>query len=500
MSVRVFVAGFQHETNTFGPTKADWSYFTRGDMFPAFSRGDQMLARLSGRAMPMSGFLAAVKKAGWTPLPSCWAGGGASAEVLDEAYLRISGEICDDLRRALLKGVDAVYLDLHGAAVTETIEDPEGELLARVRSLVGPDVPVVASLDLHANVSEAMLAMANALVCYRTYPHIDMFETGTRAFEYLEALLAGKIGPSATLRIPFLIPLNRMNTMADPARSAYERLGELERELDCRLSFTMGFPAADIACCGPRVWGYGERAAEAVERLSGFIMKPRSKWQLDILEANDAVRHALDFARSEERPVVLADTQDNPGAGGDSNTTGMLRALVKEGAGRTFPGRVAIGLFYDPECAQAAHEAGIGATIDVRIGQSVQAFDGSQSEPPVEARCVVRALGDGVINLKGPMSMGGIVTLGPTALLDLDGCQVLVGSGKLQLLDREIYRHLGVEPEQMKILVNKSSVHFGADFAPIASHIIIARAKGPVAADPGHYAWSRLPPRIATRP
>jgi microcystin degradation protein MlrC len=198
--------------------------------------------------------------------------------------------------------------------------------------------------------------------------------------------------------------------------------------------------------------------------------------------------------------VVIADTQDNPGAGADSNTTGMLHALRAAGAGRRFPGQVALGLLFDPAAARAAHAAREGAWLDLALGTAVRCFDGRLSDPPLRARYQVLRLSDGVVPLHGPMTAGGTVHLGPSACLELEGMRINVVSGQCQMLDLDLFRFLGVEPEHMKLLVNKSSVHFRAAFAPIASHILVAVAPGPMAADPAALPWTRLPAGIARRP
>jgi microcystin degradation protein MlrC len=201
---------------------------------------------------------------------------------------------------------------------------------------------------------------------------------------------------------------------------------------------------------------------------------------------------ALELAAAADRPVVIADTQDNPGAGADSNTTGMLHALLRAGAGQRLPQQVALGLLYDPEAAAAAHAAGQGARLRLALGRSVPTWSAQWSDPPVEAECTVRALHDGNVVLQGPMMTGVSVRLGPCACLDVEGVLVVVASGKKQMLDRALYRCVGIEPERMKILVNKSSVHFRADFAPIAQQILVARAPGPMSADPADLPWTRL--------
>jgi microcystin degradation protein MlrC len=502
--MRIFVAGFQHETNTFAPSRADWAAFQSGAGYPETTRGSAMLERMAPTSLPMGGFIRDAAERGWTLQPSVWAGATPSAHVTREAFERIAGQLLDDARRALADGgFDAVYLDLHGAAVAEHVDDCEGELLQRLRGVVGASMPVVVSLDLHANVTERMLRHASAMTAFRTYPHVDMAETGARAAGLLATLAAG--GPFAThhQRLPFLLPLNTQCTLMEPAAGLFLDLASLEAQSGVHLSFAMGFPASDFAECGPVIFGHG-RDAEAVQAnvqaLAENVIAQRDDWALDLLRPADAVAQALELAAGAAGPVVIADTQDNPGAGGDANTTGLLRALRAAGAGRRFPGAVALGLLHDPEAAATAHAAGVGASMDISLGRAVRTFDGGLSEPPVSGRFTVLALSDGVVPLSGPMTAGNTAVLGPSACLDVDGIRVLVSSAKAQMLDLDLYRFLGVEPARMKLLVNKSSVHFRAAFAPIASHILVAQAPGPMAADPADLPWQHLPDGLARRP
>jgi len=497
---RILIAGYQHETNTFAPSLADWAAFTRGDSFPAFTRGAAMQALHRGVNIPIGGFIEAATRRGWTLLPSAWAGAIPSSYVTRDAFERIAGAICEDAIAARSDGLDAVYLDLHGAAVAEHAADSEGELLARLRAIVGPELPIVASLDLHANVTQSMLREADALVAYRTYPHVDMAATGERAAELLARRLeAARKEPQHARRLPFLIPLNAQSTWMQPAQGLYDELATLDREYGTVLSFCMGFPASDFDECAPMVWGHGERAHAAVERLFARVAEP-GQWQHDVLPARDAVAQALTLAAHAAKPVVIADTQDNPGAGGDSNTTGMLHALRAQGAGQRFPGQVALGLLFDPRAARAASEAGVGAELELALGTAVPTFTGEASDPPLSGRFKVLALSDGTCTLTGPMMTGLTVRLGPSACLEIDGIRVAVVSGKKQLLDRQLLRMVGIHAEQQRIIVVKSSNHFRADFQPHASHVLVAKAAGPMAADPGDLPWRHLSPSIRTRP
>ncbi len=497
---RILIAGYQHETNTFAPSLADWAAFTRGDSFPAFVHGQAMQEALTGINIPVAGFIDAAKRHGWTLRPSCWAGAIPSSYVTRDAFERIAGAICDDVRAARATGLDSIYLDLHGAAVAEAADDSEGELLSRLRGIVGPALPIVASLDLHANVTQRMLREADALVSYRTYPHIDMADTGALAAELLmRRFKAGQREVMHSRRLPFLIPLNAQSTWLEPAKGLYDELIALDREHGAMLSFCMGFPASDFEECAPMVWGHGALAERAVERLFARVSEP-SQWQLEIHSARDAVTQALRLADAAAKPVVIADTQDNPGAGGDSNTTGMLHALLAQGAGKRFPGQVALGLMFDAAAGRAALQAGVGAELELALGTSVPTFTGQPSDAPVRGRFKVLAVSDGVCTLKGPMMTGLTVRLGPSACLEIDGIRIAVVSGKKQLLDRELLRLVGIHAEQMRIIVVKSSNHFRADFQPIASHVLVAKAAGPMAADPADLPWQKLPASIRRRP
>jgi microcystin degradation protein MlrC len=500
--MRIFVAGFQHETNTFAPSKADWPAFESGSAFPAYCVGSAMLDRLGGTSMPMGGFIRSARQRGWTLRPSAWAGASPSAHVTRDAFERIAGQIVGDAQQG---GFDAVYLDLHGAAVAEHVDDAEGELLQRLRAVVGETMPLVTSLDLHANVTQRMLQHASAMTAYRTYPHVDGADTGARAAELLAEMAAAPAQRWAThqVRVPFLLPLNAQCTMMEPAAGVYRRLMELDQRSGVRLSFAMGFPAADFDECGPVVFGHGPdaRAVEAaVQAVADDVLDLRRQWKLELFSPDDAVRHALELSAGADKPVVIADTQDNPGAGAESNTTGMLHALRRANAGRRWPGRVALGLMFDPAAARQAHAAGVGASIDMALGTSVPTFTGQPSDPPVQGRFKVLSLSDGVVPMHGPMTAGGTAHLGPSAGLEIDGIRVNVVSGQCQMLDLDLFRFLGVEPETMKLLVNKSSVHFRAAFTPIASHILVAVAPGPMAADPAAMPWKNLPASLALSP
>jgi microcystin degradation protein MlrC len=491
--MRIAIGGFQHETNTFAPSKADFDAFARGGGWPPLLRGADVFDGVAGVNLPIAGAIEQLRGARQELVPTAWAAASPSAHVTRDAYERIVGMIIESLRAA--GKVDAVYLDLHGAMVAEHLDDGEGELLARVRQVVGNEIPVVASLDLHANVTRRMLGHADMLVAYRTYPHVDMAETGARAAHLLLKRLDGEPRPHiAARRVPFLIPLQTQCTMLEPTRSLYERLRKLENGAVRTLSFTPGFPAADFEECGPCVFAYApdaDSAASAAEALREAVEQAEDAFDCTVYAPEEAVRRAMQIAARASRPVVLADTQDNPGAGGNSDTTGMLRALVGANAQKA-----ALGLMVDRHAARAAHAAGEGASVEIALGGK----SNIPGDTPLHGRFHVERLSDGRLLCKGPFYRGARMQLGPSACLRIGGVRVVVASEKPQMADQEMYRFVGIEPTQQAILVNKSSVHFRADFAPIAEEILVCKAPGPMLADTSDFPWRRLAPGIRLKP
>jgi len=489
---RIAVGGFQHETNTFAPSKADYAAFEDGGGWPPLVAGDAIAPRLAGANIPAAGAIAELHAQGHHTAGLVWGAASPSAHVTRDAYERIVGDML--ARLAALGPVDGVYLDLHGAMVTEHLDDGEGELLARMRRIVGPRVPIVASLDLHANVTRAMLEHADALVAYRTYPHVDMAATGARAAALLDRTLAEGKRPEKSLRVlDFLTGLPSQCTLIEPAHGLYTMLERLEREHDCVLSFTPGFPMADFPECGMAAFGFGydgARVQTAVAALAHAIDDAEPEFSMELFEPDAAVARAMQ--RGEPgAPVVLADTQDNPGAGGNGDTTGLLAALLL----RRAPGAV-LGLLVDPASALKAHAIGIGHSSPFELGE----ISGVPGHTPYAGEFRVVALGDGRFTCTGPMFLGFRMELGPMAVLERDGVRVVLASKKCQAADQEMFRHVGIEPRQQRIMALKSSVHFRADFQPIAKEILVVVAPGPAKADPTMFSWSRLRPGLRLKP
>jgi microcystin degradation protein MlrC len=490
---RIAVGGFLHETNTFAPTKATYADFVHGGGWPGMVQGRDVLKVMRNINVGLTGFVGEAETNGWELVPTIACAATPSAHVTEDAYERIVKVMVDGIRAA--GRCDAVYLDLHGAMVAEHLDDGEGDVLARVRRVIGKDVPLVASLDLHANVTPQMVEQADALIAYRTYPHIDMADTGRAAARHLALLLRGQQRFAKAFRqLPFLIPISWQCTSDPPCKSIYQKLKALESESVPTLSFAPGFPAADFPDCGPSVFAYGKTQGDAdaaADTMTQLVIGHENDFDGRIFGPDEGVRLAMELAAHAKKPIVIADTQDNPGAGADSDTTGMLRALVRNHATRA-----ALGVICDPQSAKAAHAAGRGATVTLALGGK----SGIPGDAPYLETFVVEKLSDGRFVAPGPYYGGRDMDMGPSAALRIGDIRVVVSSHKAQLADQAMYRYVGIEPSEQSILVNKSSVHFRADFEPIAEKILICAAPGAMPADPAALPWTRLRPGIRLRP
>jgi microcystin degradation protein MlrC len=489
---RIAIGGMQHETNTFAPSRADYGAFEAGGGWPPVQYGESVFAAVEGANIPAAGAIRALRAQGHDLVATAWAAASPSAHVTTDAFERIVSRLISQLNKQL--PVDGVYLDLHGAMVTEAHDDGEGEILRRVREAVGPRVPIAASLDLHCNYTRAMFDRCDALVAYRTYPHVDMAETGARAAGLLERMLRGGQRLAKHYRtLDYLTGLSSQCSFVDPCKGLYEDIGRNE---SVTLSFTPGFPMADFPDCGMAVFGYGadqKSTFDAVERLHGMVAESEKDFAVELHLPDDAVARAR--AHGEPgMPVVLADTQDNPGAGGNGDTTGLLKSLIQQKAQDAV-----LGLLIDGEAAKRAHEIGLGFTSSFKLGGR----SNIPGDSPCEGEFTVERLGDGHFTCTGPMFKGFRMQLGNMALLrskSSPGVRVVLASRKCQAADQEMFRHLGVEPRRSRILALKSSVHFRADFQPMAKEVLVVKAPGPALADPTEFKWTRLRKGLRMRP
>ncbi|MGG5817603.1 M81 family metallopeptidase [Falsiroseomonas sp. HW251] len=489
--MKVALAGFFHETNTFSPIPADLASFLRPGTLPGLTRGNDMAPVLGGLNVPIAGAMQALSAARHELHPVAWASAVPCGPVTRDAFETIAGLILDGI--AKVPSLDGVYLDLHGAMVAEDDLDPELTLLRRLRARLGPDVPVVASLDLHANLSPERVAALDGLATFRTYPHLDMDVTGARAAALLMRCMAGERFHSAFRSLPFLIPLHAQGTTTGPAARLFEACEALGRHQGIAgAELALGFPPADVPYAGPAIVvlaGVAADAERAADDIARWLLQAEHEFDAALPGPEAAIREAIAAARhAAGRPVVVADTQDNPGAGGMGDTVGLLRELIALDA----PDAV-FALLHDPAAVSQAHAIGAGAAAPFRLGAHAATVPG---EAPVEASFTVARLADGRITAVGPMYRGIRWDVGATALLRHRGVRVLVSERRLQAADTAILRHAGIDPRQVAIVVLKSTVHFRAEYEAMAARIIVAAAPGLNLADLRGYAYRRLRPGV----
>lgn len=490
--MRIAVGGFLHESHSFAPVATSWQNFLQPGGLPPLQRPASMIEGLSGTSACAAAAITEAKGQGAEIVPLGWTFAQPAGPVTRGAFERISAMIVDALSGALMDGpIDGVFLDLHGAMVSDDYPDAEGELLRRVRAVTGPDMPLAITLDPHANMTRLMAELCDVIVPYRTYPHIDMLAVGKRSMALLLKRVARREPWALAFReLDFLIPITSQCTMVEPMAEVMAKRLELEQGI-VELAYCFGFPYADFPGCGQAIAAYAEtqeEAAAAADALRKHIAGLESAFVGGVQEAPEAVAEAIRVASQASNPVVIADTQDNPGGGGHGDTTGLLAELIRQDAQRAV-----IAPMNDAEAALACHAAGEGATVTLSLG-------GRSINAPLQVTGVVERLGDGKFTLSGPMGKGNPADLGPSALLRIGGVRVVIVSRKMQAHDQEMFRHIGVEPSEQKIVAVKSSVHFRAHFQPIAETVIVAAAPGPVVADPATLPFTALREDMRLRP
>ena len=468
---RIAIAGFQHETNTFAPMGTAFSAFMDGGGWPGLTRGAAVGDVFRGLNIPLGGFIA-VAEADADLVPILWTSAEPAAEVERDAFEQIMEMILHGISEA--GAIDGIYLDLHGAMVTQDHFDGEAQILGRVRALVD-ELPIAVSLDLHANLSAEVVELADVITIYRTYPHLDMAETGARAWRLLQDILkTGKRSAKAFRQVPDLIPLSAQCTEFGPVARLYKDV--VERSADVTSAdAALGFPLSDVPMAGPAVVAYASDQATAdqcVEHLATQLSKAACQAGNTLWHPADAIRTAAELT-SEGGTVVLADVQDNSGAGAMADSTGLLAELVESGLPDCL-----LGALWDPETVKAARAAGAGATLAVTLGGK----SGPHGVAPFECTAIVVALSDGRFTCTGEMQRGVETDIGPSALLKITqgsaDVTVLVTSLRHQAIDQDAFRHIGAEPSDFRIVGVKSTVHFRADFSPIAKAVLMVDAPG----------------------
>ncbi|TXK86173.1 M81 family metallopeptidase [Paenibacillus sp. N3.4] len=462
--MKIAIGGVVNEINTFS------SFETTVELFKqrTWERGETILSNHRGVRDYLGGMIDRAEALGIEVIPTFAAFAEPAGKITRETYETIKSELAAGIQAA--GTVDAICLSLHGAGVVVGIDDMEGDLLQYVRSQVGYELPLIVTLDLHGNLTEKMVAEANVLLGVHLYPHTDCYERGIEAVDIAEQMVKGGLQTAMHLtKLPLMIPTSTTNL--SPAKDINAICLEWEKHpdvIDC--AFFHGFPYTDHPDVGVSVVAVtrGDQllAKEVADDVANQIWAKREEFTPQFLSPAEGIRQAL---AAEGLPIVINETSDNPGGGSPGDGTYLLRAMLEANLQNA-----CFAFIYDPEVAQIAHEAGVGATITVKLGGKVDKLHGE----PIELTATVKSLTDGRFIISSSVAKGTHVDLGKSVRLQVGGLDILVCSVRTQVLDEQIYLLHGIDVNTFKIVALKSSQHFRAAFEPISKQIITVDSPG----------------------
>lgn len=484
--MRLLVAMFKHETNTFSPVPTPLERFYRG--VPANASSAEAIDAFRGTGLAIGGFIDVAERIGAEIVVATAAEAQPSGPTDDATYERISQMILEHVSRG---GFDGILLDLHGAMVTQTLEDAEGTLLKRLRR-IDPTTPVGVTLDMHANLYEDMVANATVITGYHTYPHVDIHAAGVRAAELIVRTIKGEIRPVMVWgNKPMLPHVMRQGTHSEPNKSLQARCAAFEQGQALAASVFVGFPHADISNAGLSAVvctdGNAALAGAMRDELLEHAWRERHKFVFEAEPLQAAVARAR---QATQFPVVLLDHCDNSASGGSMDTTRVLAEVLRQGLDNA--------VFYaicDPEAVQQALSAGLGAQVILSIGGKTPMPALKEPNPPLTVTGRVKLAFDGLYRNRGPMYAGVRTDLGPTVVLDTGAVEIVLISNHQEPFDLNCLSSVGVDPLQKRFIILKSRVHWRAGFGDLARDVIECDGLGVTTSD-----YSRLEFRKVRRP
>jgi microcystin degradation protein MlrC len=481
--MRLLIAMMKHETNTFSPVPTPLARF--GPLY-----GDAAIRAFRGTGTGLGAYLdLAERERAQIVLPIA-AGAPPSRPVEDAAYAHITDTICEAVARG---GFDGIMLDLHGAMVTESIEDGEGQFLKRLRA-IDPKTPIAVSLDMHANLYDEIIANATVVTGYRTYPHIDTYETARLAGEILLRTTRGEVNPvMAWGNVPMLPHVMRQGTDDHPNKELQHRCATMTAEGASAASLFTGFPHADITNAGLSavVVTDGDRklAEDLRDELLDRAWVEREAFVYDIepLQQSVARANAMPPTEPGEGPIVLLDHYDNCASGGTMDTTVVLAEILRQGLED-----VAVFAIYDPEAVQQAMAAGIGAQVSLSIGGKIKMPAIPVESPPLNVTGTVKTLSDGRYRNRGPMARGVEMDMGPAAVLDTGPVEIVLISRHVEPSDLNCLLSLGIDALQKRYVMLKSRIHWRAGLGKLAKAVVDCAGVGVCTSDYGQLQFSKV--------
>ena len=427
----------------------------------------------------------------WTPVPLAITSAGASGPVEDGFFRRFLAHLEAGLRAAL--PLDGVYIESHGAATGTAEDDPEGILFTAVRDIVGPDVPIVSTLDLHANVSQTMVAKTDVLISYITNPHVDMRERGQDAARAMLELLAGLRTAKAFIKLPILPPSVSLLSDRGPYGEAIARGLEMQKDpailnVSVLGNFSLGNGPKNGMSVIVTARGDQHAADTAAREIATTLWSQRHRLVANLTPIDTATQMLRAACDDPSHPALLfADVADNPGGGARGNTSAILKAFLDAGIDRT-----AFAIHFDPALAAEAHAKGVGA----RFAAHLNTAETHPDSAPLTASAQVMALSDGRILGRRGLLADRTLDCGPTAWLRLeDRIDVVFVSIRHQCMEPAMLEHLGIDLRHLRGLVVKSRGHFRAGFDDIFTDAQIIEVDSPGLVTPmlHRVPWTRLP-------
>ncbi len=481
--MRIFTALFATETNTFSPIPTGWRSFTAQGLYhdDASLRAPELFGQT-----PLGEWRRLAAAEGHTIIEGLAAQAPPAGRVLQNVYARLRDELVEAIQAAA--PLDMVLLDLHGAMAAEGVDDTNLDILSHVRAVVGPHVAIGVELDLHCQISQAALDLANITICYKDYPHTDILERAREVYRLTRATAQGQVTPRVALFDCRMI--GAWPTIRAPMRDFVQRMQGFEgRDGVLSVSLAHGFPWGDVPASGAKLWvvtdGDPQRAAALAEQLGREFYALRG----EMVFPHETIDQALDAAlASARRPWIIADVADNPGGGAPGDSTFLLQRLIERGVRDA-----ALGCIADPSAVDICFDAGLGARFDLRLGGKY----GRASGPPLDLTVTVRGLDEA--HAQG--ASGARLGLGPAAWVEAAGIDLVLCKARHQVFTRDAFTGLGIELAQKKLIVVKSSQHFYADFAQISADIRYVSSAGALDLDFARIPYTRRDldywPRVA---
>ena len=488
--MRLLIAMMKHETNTFSPVPTPLARFGHG---PGPLYGEAAIAAFRATGSGLGAYLdLAAREKAEVVLPIA-AGAAPSRPVDDDAFEHIADTICAAVKQGRY---DGMFLDLHGAMVTERFEDGEGELLRRIRA-IDPVTPIAVSLDMHANLYDAIIDNATVVTGYRTYPHVDTYDTAKRAGEILLAAMRGDVNPvMAWGNAPMLPHVMRQGSDDHPNRELQARCAAMTSEGALAASLFTGFPHADIVNAGLSTVVVTNGDRELADRLRdelldrAWVERESFVYKIEPLDQSLARAKAMPVPGPGEGPIVLLDHYDNCASGGTMDTTLVLAAILREGLEN-----VAAFAVYDPDAVQQAIAAGIGAQVTLSVGGKMAMPQIPGNSPPLTVTGTVKTISNGRFRNKGPMGRGVLTDMGPSVVIDTGKVEIALISQHVEPSDLNCFFTLGIDPLQKRYVMLKSRVHWRAGLGAMAKAVVDCAGIGVCTSD-----YSQLTFRNVRRP